>query len=699
MMLRRDFIRTILSAGGALAYDLRRPVSRNVVEPDAASAVSNTKVKRVLVMFKCHFDAGFIDTQARVVTKYFTQYFPEAIRVAEQTRETGKRYVWTTGSWLLYEYLEQASSPDRKRMERAVTEGDIAWHALPFNWQTEMVDNSLIIGSLGLSESLDRRFGKRTTGAKMTDVPGHTRGLIAPLASKGITFLDIGVNAASQPAELPAIFAWRDQSGAVLTVMYHSGYGGITQIPESDIAIAVIVRGDNSGPHTAREITEIYSELNRRFPEAEIIAADLSTIAKAAEPHRASLPVISQEIGDTWIYGVASDPLKVARYLEVCRLRQKWINEGRLTLGGGQDVDLLRHLLLEAEHTWGTDTKTWLDFDHYKPRDLGTMQHTKNYEVVEYSWEEKRRDLFDGIATLPNAMRTEAEQTVRALAVVRPTLKRDTEQNPEAEVETRSFIIKLDPETGAIQRLMDKSSGREWASAGKLLGLLSYQTLAQEDYDQFFRRYLISNAAWAPKDFGKPNVKSFAPKSKTWYPKLTSLRCEKADRGCRLLSELQFSDPEAFSSGLVSYPSELFCEMFLPENDSKVYLTYYWFGKRSTRLPEALWLTINPIAEVPDGWTLRKSGQSISPFDVVACGGRHMHAVEQVRYRGETEELVIDPLDAPVVALGGRSPLNFSRDQPTLDQGIHFSLFNNAWGTNYIQWFGEDMRFRFVLKL
>ena len=29
------------------------------------------------------------------------------------------------------------------------------------------------------------------------------------------------------------------------------------------------------------------------------------------------------------------------------------------------------------------------------------MLHTKNYEVVQYSWKEKRQDLFDGIATLP----------------------------------------------------------------------------------------------------------------------------------------------------------------------------------------------------------------------------------------------------------------------------------------------------------
>jgi len=42
-------------------------------------------------------------------------------------------------------------------------------------------------------------------------------------------------------------------------------------------------------------------------------------------------------------------------------------------------------------------------------------------------------------------------------------------------------------------------------------------------------------------------------------------------------------------------------------------------------------------------------------------------------------------------------PLNFSTTQPDLAGGIHCNLFNNAWGTNYIMWFGENMRFRFIL--
>ena len=95
----------------------------------------------------------------------------------------------------------------------AIAHDQIAWHALPFTWQTEMLDPSMIEGSLAISKSLDARFGRVTTGAKMTDVPGHTRGLISPLAKHSVKFLDIGVNDASAPAQLPPIFLWKDASG------------------------------------------------------------------------------------------------------------------------------------------------------------------------------------------------------------------------------------------------------------------------------------------------------------------------------------------------------------------------------------------------------------------------------------------------------------------------------------------------------
>ena len=697
-MDRRGFIKSAFALYGTLAS--RRGAALSM-QTAPAPVVPNLQVKRVLTMFKCHFDAGFIDTQAAVVDRYFTQYFPQAIRTAEHMRQTGSyRYVWTTGSWLLYEYLEQAAPEDRRRMERAISNGDIAWHALPFNWQTEMMDRSMISASIALSQSLDRRFGRTSTGAKMTDVPGHTRGLIAPLAEQGVKFLDIGVNGGSTPAEVPPLFVWKDTSGAAIIVMYHHDYGSVVSVPGSDLAIAIVVRDDNSGPHTPEEIVNTYSDLSRQFPDAKVIPTSLTEIANAAEPYRGHLPVVTQEIGDTWIYGVASDPVKVARYREVSRLRQAWIAQGSFRSGDATDVALLRHLLLEAEHTWGTDTKTWLDFEHYTPHDLAEMLNTKNYKVVQFSWTEKRQDLFDAIAALPAPLRDQAQTAVRALTPKEPELRNATLHSGSKEVETAHFLLRLDPVTGAIHRLRDKKSGREWASPEHPLALFSYQTLSQQDYSRFLANYIITQADWAAKDFGKPNIGRFGAESQNWLPSLAELDVEKNGDGHRLLARLEIRDQEALRSGRASFPQKMYLELLLPDAEPALHLNFYWFGKPATRLPEALWLTFNPIVPDQRGWTMDKSGEPVSPFDVVPAGGRHMHAVSTgFSYRNEDQSLVVETLDAPLIAVGEKSPLNFSRAQPDLSSGVHCSLFNNAWGTNYVMWFGEDMRFRFVLRV
>jgi hypothetical protein len=517
-----------------------------------------------------------------------------------------------------------------------------------------------------------------------------------------VKLLDIGVNSASTPPDVPPLFVWKDpDGGSSLVVMYHhKEYGGVVKVPGSDLAIDLEVGNDNAGPHSMEEIRSIYSRLHAQFPQAGITACDLTAIANAVEPYRGRLPVETREIGDSWIYGVASDPLKMARYREVARLRSEWIAQGKLRGADATDLGLLRHLLLEVEHTWGTDTKTWLDFDHYRPRDLAGMLSTPKYQVVVSSWAEKRRHVFDAIDALPAPLRAEASGRVRALEPAAPAMDGLERHAGGEAIETKHFTLALDPQTGAISRLRSRKTGREWASASQPLAQAAYQALSKDDYDRFFAAYLKSQADWAPKDFGKPNIERFGAQSRTWVPTLAECRRGSDAKGQRVVAKLEIRDAAAEKSGAVAWPGAMYLGLFLPDAEPTVEIELSWFGKAANRMPEALWLTFRPAAPEARGWSLDKSGSRISPLDVVEGGSRAMHAVEQaVRYRDAKGELTIETLDAPLVALGERSPLDFSRKQPDLSQGLHFSLFNNGWGTNYVQWFGENMRFRFRVRL
>ena len=561
-------------------------------------------------------------------------------------------------------------------------------------------------GMIGLSKPLDQRFGTNTTGATMTDGPGHTRGLIAPLAENGVTFIDIGVNSASTPPNVPDLFLWQDGDGTSLIVMYHrKEYGGLLQVPGTDVAVAVEVRNDNSGPHTPAEIRKIYSDLRQRFPGAQISPASLTDVAKAVEPVRSRLPQLTAEIGDTWIYGVPSDPVKVSRYLELQRLRRSWIEAGHMKVGDATDLRLLRRMGLAAEHTWGADTKTWLDFDHYKPDDLAAVIGTPKYQVMVQSWKEKRDNLDRGVATLPPALRQEAAARLTALQVVRPSTSGLDEAKPGDTLTGKFFALSLDARTGAIRKLRDERTGRDWASESHPIALFAYQSLSKLDYDRFLAAYVTSKEDWAPKDFGKPNIEHFGAVSRTWLPRLTSVSMGRTEGAQRGVAELQIEDTSTERNGLAGWPRLIYLEVVLPDSEPVVHLNLSWVGKRANRLPEALWLTFQPIASEKRRWWLEKSDRVISPFDVVPGGSRVMHALSKggLHYRDSSGTLSIESLDAPVVALGERSPLLGSKDQlltqePDFAMGTHFSLFNNAWGTNYRQWFGEDARFRFVLR-
>ncbi len=626
------------------------------------------EVKRVLVMFKCHLDVGFTDTQAGVMREYFDHYFPQAIQVATSMRQSGEdRYVWTTGSWLLYEYLEQATRQQRKRLEQAVAAGDLAWHALPFSWETEMLDRSMIVGALGLSQTLDRRFGRTTTGAKMSDVPGHSRGIVGPLAENGVKLLNIGVNGASTPPDVPSLFVWKDPDGASIMMMYHhKGYGGVVQVPGSDLAVAVEMRGDNGGPHSVDEIKKIYEELREQFPHAKVTASNLSQIATAVEPYRANLPVVTQEIGDTWIYGVPSDPVKVARYREVSRLRRGWIAQAKFRVGDTTDLRLLRRLLLAAEHTWGVDTKRLEDYDHYTPKDLATARDKPKFRWAETSWAEKRKDIEEGIAHLPGPLRAQAARRIRALRPAEPEHAGLEPHQAESEIETAHFVLALDSKTGAVCRLRAKATGRDWASPERPLALFTYQTLSQADYDRFIASYIVAKTWWAPMDFGKPHIEQFGAQSRVWLPTLVDCWAGKAANGHRIVARLQVADAEAERSGLVAWPQKMYLELLLADAEPTVQVNFLWFEKSANRLPEAMWLSFLPQAPDPQGWMLEKVDRHVSPFDVVRGEtGRCTRSQTGSTTRTRKEAWRSKPLMRPSRRWGRSRPFSTQKRSPT----------------------------------
>ncbi|GAB4536181.1 MAG: hypothetical protein Kow0063_21320 [Anaerolineae bacterium] len=661
-----------------------------------------SEIEVVHVIFKTHLDVGFTDLGHRVVAKYFEEYIPQACQVARVLRQRGgpERFVWTTGSWLIYTYLEHASSQDRKMLEEAIEAGDIVWHGLPFTMHCELMDASLFRHGLSLSRALDRRFGRKTVAAKMSDVPGHTRAIVPLLAEAGIKFLHIGVNEASTAPAVPPAFVWRDdQEGAEVIVVYQRSYGDLLALPGMTHALAFAHTLDNLGPQSSGEVLEIFQKLWTRFPQAQIMASNLNVYTHELLRSKLRFPVVTQEIGDTWIHGVGTDPKKVSQFREICRLRGQWVGDNRVDSDSRSFLDFSTWLLMMAEHTWGLDEKTHLDdYVNYSRDRFAKARGQANFKVFESSWAEKRAYLHRAVEALGSSpLAAEVHSRLDEIAPQPPRLAGfECVSDLTAVFDTRHFRLGFDASCGAISCLLDKRSGRQLASGDCLLGLFRYQTFSQADYDRFLRQYLLCMPDWAILDFSKPGIDQAGAQSKWWVPGLSRLFARQDKEGHHFILELAL--PEVCTTQYGG-PNMVTLELHLPDREPALHLNLQWFHKPANRLPEAFWFSFCPCVRGVRGWQMEKMGRLISPLDVIRNGNRKLHAIDRcVTHHEGRNRLTIESLDAPLLAPGEPSLLNFNNRRPPLRKGMHFNLYNNVWGTNFPMWYEEDARFRFVLS-
>lgn len=640
-------------------------------------------VREVGVVFKTHLDLGFTDMAGVIVRRYLRDYIPVALALARTTRERPHRFVWTTGSWLVHRFLEDATPAGRRTMEEAIRMGDFHWHALPFTTHTEFMDAALFRLGLAYSKDLDARFGRVTRAAKMTDVPGHTIGMVPLLAEVGVRFLHLGVNPASTVPGVPPLFVWRRGKHEIV-VAYEADYGGVTRIPGGR-ALCVNLTGDNLGPQNPGQIDKVYERLEAEFPGARLVPGGIDVMADALWRRRAQLPVITDEIGDTWIHGVGTDPQKTARFRGLCRLRNHWIAAGRLGAGSKADLSFGEPLLLTAEHTWGMDLKTHLkDWKNYTPARFAKVRAEPNFKKVESSWTEQRRYVDQAVVALPTDLRGEAKRELNALAVRAPSRGGWEPVKADGEFSLGALRLALDPETGGICRLAGE---RPVADARHPMATFTRQVYSAEDYERFYGQYIRQEADWSRKDFTKPGLPASV---KAAVQAVTVGSLELHADGHRARAGLRFAAAARRAGAAADVRLELEAR-----DDGALALALTWRGKPAVRLPEAYWLTFAPKLAKAARWQFKKLGVWIDPRAVVSGGNRWLHAVDGEVRAGEVR---IETLDAPLVAPERGRLLEFDGRLPRTDAAVSFNLYNNLWGTNFPMWNGGDARFRFVIR-
>ncbi|MGH0053076.1 MAG: DUF5054 domain-containing protein, partial [Sphaerochaetaceae bacterium] len=628
-------------------------------------------INTIHLVFKTHLDIGFTDLAANTIDRYLNQFIPNAIATAKELRErgSGERLVWTTGAWLIKTALNCVSKEQKHALSEAIIRGDITWHALPFTTHTELMDSTLLQYGMSLSKDLDAQFGHTTLAAKMTDVPGHTLSLVPHLARAGVSFLHIGVNGGSPLPLVPPLFVWKAPTGEEILVQYDASYGSSEPIGDLKDLLVIENSADNTGPPRAEEVLAVYRKLRARHPQAKIVASSLDAYARSILPYKDQLPIVREEIGDTWIHGVGSDPYKVSAFKTLSKLGKQWVSEGKLSVGSSAYDRFFDQLLMITEHTWGLDFKKYLadyrnwsveDFHHAREKDsIGSDAVPPDYKFIEdfarhefsqvfgkednrrecrtYSFfssshQEQRSYLKGALDALPHALQEEAATVLETLKPIRFVEREDDKKRiPDVPFSIGETKITIGKDGSIIQ--LEDASAHNWVQ-GEGIGVYRYETFGAEDYQRFHQQYnrdFESGKQWILADYGKPGLEQVLPKvrHRLYKGEVNALYERKVgyERHVIVLLDAEQESPRGAPRNLQ------LCYQFSWEG-TLLALSLDWMNKEATRLPEALWLGIGINMKGDGVWKMSKLDSLLALDKIVENGARSIHAVEQLVYTG-----------------------------------------------------------------
>ena len=663
-------------------------------------------VKKIILVFKTHFDIGFTDLAENVIHGYGTDMLRQVIETCNATKNLGKlRYVWTMPAWPLWYICRNCDPGLKPELDRLIREGQIVWHGLPFTSHTDFAAPDEYAEVFRYARELAEHYQKpMPLSAKMTDVPGHGRMLPEMLTQAGIRFLHLGCNEFATPPQVPGLFFWQGSGGGrVLTMYSKGGYGTGLLPPEGwpyPVWMALMHTHDNCGPQSAELILKMVEKARKSYPDAEIVCGSMDDFYRELEKcDLSSVPVVDKDLADTWIHGVGSYPEEV-RLLRACRERARGLHREYLAqLLSGKNPDrqieplwdrYYEAVALFEEHTWGADVKTWLGPNRvYEKEEFLGAKSGDSYRFMEQSWQEQR---------------TRVQQTKRCLdeiqALLRvspPVLAQDGTRPLEAvqngknlTVENDKYRLVLNTETGGICTLWDREEDCAVLKAGEESILAyRYDRYGLPDVTEFLRSYAYHFTTWGIQDYGRENYPDC--EHKTFYPDF--LGWEMVGRSLRLCYGTGKSSEDYGDARKIQLT------VTFPEQGDSLEILLELQEKQESPFIESGSLLFPFPGKV--SYQIGKPGGVVNPeTEIASCANQTLFNLErEVTVLTDNGSVSICSPDAPLFGIGEpgiyRFRKDFGEDRPAV---LYFNLFNNMWGTNFPQWIGGSFRYRFLLR-
>lgn len=528
---------------------------------------------------------------------------------------------------------------------------------------------------------------------------------------------------------------------------------------EFPVWMALMNTQDNSGPQSASAIRSLAEKLRLSCPDAEIVSGTMDDFYRdLARCDLSGVPVVRGDLADSWIHGVGSYPSEVSSVREtrgrLARARELFALSGRgadekarLAFTGLIDAAYGR-LCLFGEHTWGLDVKTWMGPDRvYEKSRFEKAEKTERYQLMERSWDEQSSRARD--AEKESLCALETAQGGDAWSVFNPGGSSFTgwadagaagemfsqgaringEKSPVETIfgtphvfvrglpaltaraaapeavpgepllcggsggcrtaENHRYRLEYSEKTGRISRVVDKKLGVSILEGTGGRGVFSYRydKYGSDEVARYLEEYADRDSDWGRKDNGRENYPECT--HETFLPRFAGVRVQ----GRTLCFRFRGSACAAYGDA-----EEIELRVTLPPFGEELFVELKLLRKQKTPFIESGSLVFPAAASEPR-YFLNKNGSVLDPEkDIVENANHVFYCLEAyAAVQGKAGGVCIVAHDTPLLSIGETGVYRFRSTYEKHSPDLYFNLFNNMWGTNFPQWLGGDLSFRYTV--
>jgi hypothetical protein len=258
-------------------------------------------------------------------------------------------------------------------------------------------------------------------------------------------------------------------------------------------------------------------------------------------------------------------------------------------------------------------------------------------------------------------------------------------------VENHRYVLVFEEASGNIRELYDKKMNVALLKSRNEKAVFAYQydCYGSEDITDYLKNYAYRFSDWGIKDFGRENYPEC--EHRTYQPIFQSYSIE--------MNTISFFYQTKESAQRYGDAEGIRLEVTLPPEGEELFVSIHLTNKNETPYVESGTLLF-PFAQESAQYKINKSNNLVDVSTDIQMGANHVfYCIENfITLMNGRKGLCIIAKDTPLISLGETGILKYRNEyKEPVEPVTYFNLFNNMWGTNFPQWIGGDLTYRYIL--